>query len=344
MKVGIINVTGYAGSELARILYQHKEVDIVSVTGRSSVGKMLGEVFPHLSQVNLRITEELDPNVKFIFSALPHSASAEKIKNYIDKDTKIVDISADFRLKNKEQYKIWYDYDHLYPSILKKSVYGLPEIYRDEIASSNLVANPGCYPTASILALAPLVNNKIITNDIIIDAKSGVSGAGRALALKTHFSEMTENMLAYSVNNHRHMPEIKQELDLINPNLNTSITFVPHLSPMVRGILATSYTSLKENVLSEGDKGQIQLLDLFRDFYLDHPFVEIIDSSPMTKQTLGTNNCVIYPYLDNISKKIIVISSIDNLVKGAAGQAVQNMNIMCGFNEDEGLKQLAIYP
>lgn len=344
MKVGIINVTGYAGSELARILYQHNEIDIISVTGRSSAGKMIGDVFPHLSHINLKITEELDPSVEFIFSALPHSASAENLKNYFNKNKKIVDISADFRLKNKEQYKIWYDYDHLYPDILNESVYGLPEIYRDKISSSNLVANPGCYPTASILALAPLVKNKIISNDIIIDAKSGVSGAGRALSLKTHFSEMTENILAYSVNKHRHMPEIKQELDFINPNLNSNITFVPHLSPMVRGILATSYTTLKEDNLSEGDKGQTELLDLFKDFYSVHPFVEVIDSSPMTKQTLGTNNCVIYPYLDNISKKIIVISCIDNLVKGAAGQAVQNMNIMCGFNEDEGLKQLAIYP
>jgi len=344
MKVGILNVTGYAGADLARILYQHREVDMVSVTGRSSVGKMIGDVYPHLSQINLKITEEIDENVEFIFSALPHLASIEKIKNNFNKNVKIVDISADLRLKDKEQYKIWYDYDHLYPSMLDESVYGLPEIHKNEISSSNLVANPGCYPTASILALAPLVKNKIINNDIIIDAKSGVSGAGRSLSLKTHFSEMTENMLAYSLNNHRHMPEIKQELDFINPNLNSNITFVPHLSPMVRGILATCYTSCQEGNFNQGSKGQSELLNLFKDFYSTDPFVEVVDSPPMTKQTLGTNKCVIYPYLDNNSNKVIVISCIDNLVKGAAGQAVQNMNIMCGFHEDEGLKQLAIYP
>tara|TARA_Y100001934_G_scaffold278424_1_gene379630 strand:- start:199 stop:1233 length:1035 start_codon:yes stop_codon:yes gene_type:complete len=344
MKVGIINVTGYAGSELARILNQHNEIDIVSITGRSSVGKKIGDVFPHLSKINLTITEELDSNVEFVFSALPHLASAESLNKYFDKNIKIVDISADFRLKNKELYKIWYDYDHVYPNMLNESVYGLPEIYREEILSANIVANPGCYPTASILALAPLVKNNIINEDIIIDAKSGVSGAGRSLSLKTHFSEMTENMLAYSTNNHRHMPEIKQELDFINPNINNKITFVPHLAPMVRGILATCYTSVIDSTLKEGDNGQVELLELYKDFYSTHPFVQISDFSPMTKQTLGSNNCIIYPYLDNESRKIIVISAIDNLVKGAAGQAVQNMNIMCGFNEDEGLKQLAIYP
>ena len=344
MKVGILNVTGYAGAELARILYRHPEVEIVSVTGRSSAGKSLAEVFPHLSAIDLTITEDVTGSVDLVFSALPHAASAERIAPLMGQGVKAVDISADFRLSSVEEYRQWYKIDHPCPEYLQESVYGLTEIHRDEIGPARLVANPGCYPTAAVLALAPAVEAGIIEPDIIVDAKSGVSGAGRGLSLTTHFSEVTENVMAYSVDGHRHLPEITQELQAMSASDRLNVTFMPHLIPMVRGILASCYAPLKEGKLASGDAGKAEVRELYASHYGGEPFVRVVDSPPMTKHTLGNNDCVIYPTVDTRTNRLIVISCIDNLVKGAAGQAVQNMNLMCGFAEDEGLKQLALYP
>ena len=343
MKVGIINVTGYAGSELARILYQHPEVEVTSVTGRSAAGQQLGEVFPHLSPLNLAITPELDGALDLVFSALPHKASAEAVVPVLEQGVKVVDISADFRLKQVAEYEEWYGVPHQHPSYLEEAVYGLTELHRDEVASARLVANPGCYPTSAILALAPAVEQGLIESDVVIDSKSGVSGAGRGMSLTTHFSEVNENVFAYSVSGHRHLPEITQELAALSQE-PLSITFLTHLIPMTRGILSSCYARLLSPATWNGTEGRNRILDLYRDYYADHPFVEVTSTPPQTKQTLGNNLCLIHPTVDERTGRLIVISCLDNLVKGAAGQAVQNMNLMCGFPETEALNSLAVYP
>ena len=343
MKVGIINVTGYAGSELARILYQHPEVEITSVTGRSAAGQELGGVFPHLSQLDLTITPELEGSLDLVFSALPHKASAEAVIPLLEQGVKTVDISADFRLKQAAEYTEWYGVEHPDPAYLEEAVYGLTELHRDEVAESRLIANPGCYPTSAILGLAPAVQHGLIEGGIVIDSKSGVSGAGRSLALTTHYSEVNENVMAYSVGGHRHLPEITQELDaLAKEKLN--ITFLTHLIPMTRGILSSCYAQLRPEYLSDSADPSRQVRELYEDYYRDHPFVVVTANPPQTKQTLGNNQCLVYPVVDSRTGRLIVISCIDNLVKGAAGQAVQNMNLMCGWPEDLALKSLAVYP
>jgi N-acetyl-gamma-glutamyl-phosphate reductase len=278
-----------------------------------------------------------------VFSAMPHKASAEAIIPLMKRNIKIIDISADFRLKNADQYQAWYDFIHPAPKLLKEAVYGMPEFYRTQIKQAKLVANPGCYPTAALLALAPLVKNGLIYPDIIVDSKSGVSGAGRTLNLTSHYCEATDNVSAYALKGHRHLPEIVQELKLLNPNLAPSVSFVPHLVPMTRGILSTCYTKLKESKSSQG-KEHKDIPDLFHEFYKKEPFVRVVNQPPSTKQTWGSNLCLIYPAFDIRTGRVIVISCIDNLVKGAAGQAIQNMNIMCGFPEKTGLDLMSVYP
>jgi N-acetyl-gamma-glutamyl-phosphate reductase len=339
LKVGIINVTGYAGVELARLLYKHPKVELSSITGRSGAGQKLADVFPHLAEIDMTITAELG-EVDLAFSAMPHRSSAEVIIPLIKRDIRVVDISADFRLKDASEYPKWYDFTHPAPKLLHKAVYGLPEIHRAEIAEASLVANPGCYPTGALLALVPAINEGLIHPDIIIDSKSGVSGAGRTLNLSTHYTEAVDNVRAYSVPEHRHLPEIIQELSALTSSA-PSVTFVPHLVPMSRGILSSCYATLKEDKLG---KKAGKLADLYRDYYKGEPFVRVVDKPPETKQTWGSNLCLVYPTVDERNGKLIVISCIDNLVKGAAGQAIQNMNIMLGFPETAGLEALPVYP
>ena len=338
MKVGIINVTGYAGVELARLLHQHPEVELASVTGRSAAGQSLSEVFPHLAGIDLTIKAKLG-DVELVFSAMPHKESAEEIIPLLEKGIKVVDISADFRLKDASQYQRWYGFSHPAPQLLKGAAYGLPELHRTEIASAQLVANPGCYPTGAILALAPAVKAKLAGPDIIVDSKSGVSGAGRTLSLATHYSEANEDTTAYALEGHRHLPEITQELKLLNPQQAPAVTFVPHLIPMTRGILTTAYAPL-----ASGKIGEKELKKLYTDFYKNAPFVRVADSPPHTKQTWGSNMCLVYPTVDQRTGRLVVISAIDNLVKGAAGQAIQNMNLMLGLPETMGLEALPVYP
>ena len=237
-KVGIINVTGYTGVELARLLHQHPEVELSSVTGRSAAGQGLGTVFPHLAGIDLTIEAELG-DVELVFSAMPHRESAKEVIPLLNGGIKVVDISADFRLKDATEYQRWYGFIHPAPQLLKQAVYGLTELYRSQVAPAQLVANPGCYPTGAILALAPAVKQGLIEPDIIIDSKSGVSGAGRTITQQTHYSEANEDVTAYALEGHRHLPEITQELNLLHPGQSPSVTFVPHLVPMTRGILST---------------------------------------------------------------------------------------------------------
>ncbi len=342
-KVGIINVTGYAGIELARLLYRHPQVELASVTGRSAAGQKLGTAFPHLASMELTIEAELG-EVDLAFSAMPHKESAKEVIPLLKRGIKVVDISSDFRLKDAAEYPSWYGFVHPAPELLKQAVFGLPELYWSQIASAQLVANPGCYPTGAILALAPAVKAGIIEPDIIIDSKSGISGAGRTLSLHVHYSEANEDVTAYSLEGHRHLPEITQELKLLCPRQPLSVTFVPHLIPMTRGILTTAYAALSPGKLAAGEKGKEELRELYLDFYKGKPFVRVVESSPHTKHTWGNNMCHIYPTIDRSGEKLIAISAIDNLVKGAAGQAIQNMNLMLGLPETIGLQALAIYP
>jgi N-acetyl-gamma-glutamyl-phosphate reductase len=338
LKVGIINVTGYAGVELARLLYRHPEVSLSSVTGRSAAGQKLADVFPHLAEIDIMISTELG-DVDFAFSAMPHKSSIEAIIPLAERNVKVVDMSADCRLKDDTEYPKWYDFTHPAPELLSMAVYGLPEIHRKEIAKASLVAIPGCYPTGAILALAPAVKESLVHTDIIIDSKSGVSGAGRTLSLTTHYTEAVDNVCAYSLKGHRHLPEIVQELQAL-ARAPVSVTFLPHLVPMSRGILSSCYATLKQGVLGKKDDA----LELYRHYYKDEPFVRVVDKAPETKQVWGSNVCLVHPIVDTRSNKLIVISCIDNLVKGAAGQAVQDMNIMLGFSETEGLEALPVYP
>ena len=343
MKVGIINITGYAGSELARILYRHPEVEVTSVTGRSAAGQQLNEVFPHLASMDMTIEAELSGSLDLVFSALPHKASAEACIPVLEQGVKVVDISADFRLKQADEYTEWYGVDHPDPTYLEEAVYGLTELHRAAVSASRLVANPGCYPTSAILALAPAVSEKTITQDVIVDSKSGVSGGGRSLTITNHFSEVNENVFAYALKGHRHLPEITQELTLLSDKA-LNLTFLTHLIPMTRGILSSCYATLAEPANWVGNEGREKILNLYRDFYADDPFVRVVATPPQTKQTLGNNLCLIHPSIDERTGRLIVISCLDNLVKGAAGQAVQNMNLMCGFPEETALEALAVSP
>jgi N-acetyl-gamma-glutamyl-phosphate reductase len=341
-RVGIINVTGYVGIELARLLCQHPGVELVSITGRSAAGQKLGQAFPHLSNIDLTIEPKLG-DVELAFSAMPHEESAKEVIPLLKAGLKIIDMSADFRLKEAGDYPRWYGFTHPSPQLLAQAVYGIPELHRRKIAKAQLVANPGCYPTSAILALAPAVTAGIIEPDIIIDSKSGVSGAGRTLKLGSMFSEVDEDVTAYSLNGHRHLPEIVQEVSAIYSGGTPKITFVPHLMPMTRGMLSACYGALIPENLPEKDIAA-SIRQTYLDYYADEPFVKITEAPPHTKHTQGSNFCHIYPTYDPRTGKLIVISCIDNLVKGAAGQGIQNMNVMLGLPETTGLLAPALFP
>jgi N-acetyl-gamma-glutamyl-phosphate reductase len=342
MKVGIINVTGYAGSELARILDRHPEVEIASVTGRSAAGKRLPEVLPHLWRLDIPITPSIEGSVDVVFSTLPSGASAEALVPLIDSGVAAIDIAADFRLHDPAEFKRAYKLDHPAPQLLNKAVYGLPEIHRESIKSAKLIANPGCFPEASLLALAPAVGEGLVVDDVIVDAKTGISGAGRgglATNSNDHFAEANENLVVYGLDGHGHQYEIAQELAELRESETARVTFVPHRVPMTRGILATCYARLQDETV-----GKKQVQEIYRDFYADEPFVRVTDTPPQTKQTTGSNMCLVYPTVDERAGRLVVVSCLDNLVKGAAGQAIQNMNLMFGLREQEGLEQGALYP
>jgi len=336
MKVSVIGATGYTGAELVKILLKHPQVEIETITSQSFANKRISEIYPWLNTDLVCQKFNIDKialSSSFIFTALPHRVSMEIVGKLHSKGEKIIDLSADFRFTDPLIYEEWYGTPHQKRELLKKAIYGLPELYREKISKAHLVANPGCYPTSSILALAPLANNDLIKgNSIIIDAKSGVTGAGRALSLATHFPEVNENVRAYQVKGHRHTPEIEEQLSKLAKR-KIIITFVPHLVPINRGILSTCYATLKQKTDTK------PLLKLYQDFYKEEPFVEILPQGrfPQTKEVADSNRCRIGITVNERTGKAIIISAIDNLSKGAAAQAVQNMNIMCGFKETMGL-------
>ena len=335
-------MTGYAGLELARLLWHHPEVELVSVTGRSAAGKRLSEVLPHLWAIDLPVTERVEGSLDVVFSALPSGASAEVLAPLVEDGIRAVDIAADFRLHDPAAFKRAYKVDHPAPKLLARAVYGLPELHREAIKGASLVANPGCYPEAAILALAPAVREGLVADDIIVDAKSGISGAGRGgltTNIMDHYAEANENVVAYGLDGHGHQPEIVQELAELREAESAKVTFVPHRIPMTRGILATCYAPLLDGTV---DKRRIR--EVYEEFYRDEPFVRVTDTPPQTKQTTGSNMCLVYPTVDEQAGRLVVVSCLDNLMKGAAGQAVQNMNLMFGLPETMGPDQLPVYP
>lgn len=343
IKTAVLGATGYTGIELIRILKGHPKAELVFLSSESHSGKKISEVHPQFrGQVDLVLqsseVERIPLSTDLVFCALPHGQSMKKVVALLDNDFRVIDLSADFRLKKKELYHNWYASNHSGETLLSEAVYGLPELNRVEITEAKLLANPGCYPTAVILALAPLLHYKLIkTGQIIIDAKSGVSGAGRAPRQPFHFPDCTENFKAYRVAEHQHTPEIEQELGRIGGE-NVQITFVPHLVPMIRGILCTIYVELKKPGVEE------ELRSLYHDYYYQSPFVRIYENNvlPETRFVRGTNFFDLALKIDRRTGRLIIIGAIDNLVKGASGQAVQNMNLMFGLAEECGLEQLSV--
>ena len=345
LKVAIVGASGYTGLELIRILHTHPEAAVTCVTSEQSAGKRISEVFPSLRDRCDLLLENLEPvrvaeKADFIFTALPHKAAMEVVPTFLKLGKRVVDLSADYRLRDAAEYGRWYE-PHLNPGLLKKAVYGLPELRRAKIAGADLVANPGCYPTSVILGLAPLLKKKLIDPATIIsDSKSGVSGAGRSAKVDNLYCEVNDGFKAYGVGGvHRHIPEIEQELSLLSGS-KLAITFTPHLVPMDRGILSTIYAAPVAEMTTSG------LHKLYADFYKGEPFVRILPEGnfPSTAHVRGSNFCDIGLTVDQRTGRVIVVSAIDNLVKGASGQAVQNMNIMNGFPENMGLEGLALFP
>ncbi len=344
LRVGILGATGYAGVEVVRILSRHDQCELTMLVSQSFKGQKISDVYQSLRGIcDITLeelnTEEAAKRCDVVFTALPHGASKEVIPALYGAGLRVIDLSGDFRYNDVKVYEQWYGQPHSAPWLLEQSVYGLCELHREEIKKTKLVGNPGCYTTCSILGLAPLVKYGLIENSsIIIDAKSGVSGAGRGLGLDYHFCECTENMKAYKLATHRHTSEIEQELSLLAGE-DIMLSFSPHLVPMKRGIFATCYANLK------ADKTAEELVELYKDFYKDEYFVRVYESGtlPESNHVAGSNFVDIGLVVDKRLKRVIVVSTIDNLVKGAAGQAVQNMNLMFGLDEKTGLLQAGLY-
>jgi len=341
-KVAIVGATGFTGSELVRILVNHPRIEITAITSESRVGECFSDVHPQFAgicdTVLIKAAVVSDQNTDLAFLALPHGVSMDYVETYKNQNFKIVDLSGDFRLSTPEVYSAWYPKAHTFPEGFETAVYGLPELNKKRIASARLTANPGCYPTSAILGLAPLLSAKMIDPDrIIIDSKSGVTGAGVKPGAVNHFSNVNDNFKAYGISTHRHTIEIKENAETLSGSA-ASIQFTPHLLPVDRGILSTIYARPAEEVSAE------KIKRAFSDFYESEPFVRLRDTPPSIKQVRGTNYCDIFATFDETTGNIIVVSVIDNLVKGAAGQAVQNMNLMLGLDETLGLNQVPLQP
>ncbi len=368
-RVGILGASGYTGADLVRLLCRHPNAEIVFVTADRNAGRPLAEVFPHLSRLkvpDLISNDEVEwagVEVDAVFCALPHATSQkvimgmmhatrhtlldeliveqpEDIADDIRGEIKVIDLSADFRLRNVDTYAEWYGKTHDAPELQAKAVYGLPELYRDQIRSASLVACPGCYPTAALIALVPLLERGLIAGeDIIIDAKSGVSGAGRGIKEQNLFAEVSEGMHAYGVANHRHAPEIEQELS-VAAGADIRVNFTPHIVPMNRGEYETIYVRLAEGQTAA------DLRDALSERYGDEPFVHVSPEGdvPASRYVRGSNDCMLSVFEDRLPGRAIIIATIDNLVKGSSGQAIQNMNLMLGLPEATGLEQAPLFP
>jgi N-acetyl-gamma-glutamyl-phosphate reductase len=349
IKVAVLGASGYTGGELLRLLSLHPKAELVSATSEQSTGKPIDTVFPNLRGRLILTLESLDLNrladrADLFFLALPHTTAMPVVSRLIEKEKRVIDLSADFRLKDPKIYETWYKTPHLYPDLLTRACYGLPELHRKAIKSARLIANPGCYPTGALLGLLPLFKNSLIDPvSIIIDAKSGVSGAGRSPGQATHFPEANEAVSAYSIGHHRHLPEIEQELSGLAKK-NVSVTFSPHLVPINRGILSTIYARLKTMI------GTAEAVELFQDYYKNEPFIHVLPPGelPNTRNVQGSNDCHIGLAADHHANRhaatLVIVTAIDNLVKGAAGQAIQNMNLMMGFEESLGLTAPGLFP
>lgn len=355
-RVAVAGASGYTGAELVRLLVQHPLVKLTAVTSEKSAGTDVASVFPHLRNIVRLNFEALAPDAlarkaDVLFLALPHTKSMAPVAGCLPTGIKVIDLSADYRLKDPGAFEQWYQTSHRYPDLLKQAVYGLPELHRTAIAQAQLVASPGCYPTAAILQLAPLVANGLVIPDtIVIDAKSGISGAGRSPALPYHFPEAHESLEPYKIGLHRHIPEIEQELNHLNGRRGPeprqteaaplTIAFTPHLVPMNRGILSTAYCRIKSPM---NDLTALQAV--YRDFYKSEPFIRILeDAMPNPRHVRGSNFCDLAVHLDRRASWVITVAALDNLVKGAAGQAIQAMNLMLGYPEGTGLMAPGAYP
>jgi N-acetyl-gamma-glutamyl-phosphate reductase len=344
-RVGVVGVTGYTGNELMRLLLSHTGVEVTYITSHSYAGERLASVHPHFQGCidlvcNTFSLEEAMEKTDLIFSALPHGESMEVVPLLNAAGVKVIDLSADFRLADEELYSRWYGKKHGAAHLLGQAVYGLPELYREEIKKANLIANPGCYPTSVILGLAPLAAKRLLDqSSLVVDSKSGTSGAGKVPSQMLHFPECTENFRAYKAAMHQHAPEMEQELGRVCGEEFT-FTFVPHLVPMIRGILSTMYLRLKEDLAEE------EIRHIYAQYYQGARFVRLLPSGvfPETRNVYGSNFCDVAFKWDDRTKRLIVLTAIDNLVKGAAGQAVQNMNLLLGLPEEEGLRAVPMRP
>lgn len=350
MRVAIVGSTGYGGVELIRLLLNHPQVSITSVISSSTAGIPLTDGFPHLSEIIVDLLDGIDIDLikskaDLVFTATPSGVSTKLVPQLLAAGLKVIDLSGDFRLRSGEQYRQWYKHEPAEAEWLQRAVYGLTEIYGDSVKGVEFISNPGCYPTATTLGLIPLLKaNWIEPNSIIVDAKSGVSGAGRGLSLNIHYAEINENFKAYKINKHQHIPEIEQVLTDVAGEPVT-ISFTTHLTPMTRGIMCTMYAQLKptaDGVLCT----EQQVIDLYREFYRGRRFVRIRDVGkwPATKEVSGSNYCDIGFAIDGRTGRITIVSVIDNVVKGAAGQAIQNLNVMMGWEESSGLLFAPVYP
>lgn len=342
IQVGIVGATGYTGSELVRILLNHPEIEISIITSESRAGEKFSDVHPffrNLADFELVPAKEVSrEKADVLFLALPHGVSMVYIEKFYDKDFKFIDLSGDYRLSGPDVYESWYPKEHTFPKAFKDAVYGLPELHRDEIANSNLVANPGCYPTSAILGLAPLVRENVIKpGTVVIDSKSGVTGAGNKAGITSHFPNVNDNFGAYGIKTHRHSIEIEEQLNGLTSHKG-NFQFTPHLLPVDRGILSSMYMDASYAV---DDR---TLAEIFSSYYGEEPFIRLRSTPPKIKDVRGTNYCDIYCTYDERTNRILVVSVIDNLVKGAAGQAVQNMNLMLGLEEPTGLNQIPVNP
>jgi len=330
-KVGILGGSGFTGEELLKILSSHTETEVIAISSRELLGQRTNEIVEGTNLVFVDPSDDIFFECDAIFFATPHGVSMNMVSSFIDKGIKVIDLSADFRLKNADVWKEWYGSTHIQEKLLSESVYGLTELNKDKIKSAKLIAVPGCYPTSSLLGALPLLNSKLEIESIIIDAKSGISGAGRKTVKNSLSEEIKDNFRAYGLEGHRHLPEIKEMAELVS-GYPIKLNFVPHLIPTMRGIYSTIYIQLKE---LQG----LDIHDLYNSFYKDSPNVSIMRTGkvPDIKSIANTNNCHISVNYSNIENQVIVISSIDNLVKGAAGQAVECYNLINGFNQSAGL-------
>lgn len=351
IRVAIVGATGYVGAELIRLLALHPHVRIVGLVGRERKGDPLGGIHPHLATRALHVFDTVPDEAEAVFLALPHGAVAARIDEFLDRGMTVVDLGPDFRLRDPAGYPTWYHFDHPRPELLRGAVYGLPELHRDELAALGLspgaiIGAPGCYATTTILALAPLARAGLI-GDLVVDAKSGVSGAGRDPKADLHFGEVNESVKAYAAFTHRHIGEIEQELGALGPGAGAAgpanpgvrgVDFLPHLVPMTRGILAACHVRPTRLVT------QAELDDLYAAAYGAEPFITVTDSPPATKHVLGSNEFRVWCRLDGRNGRITAIGVLDNLVKGAAGQAIQAFNVVHGLSEPAGLLQLPLAP